>query len=96
MDQYTIQTSKQKKIFVMAGLFILATSITLLGFALSIFSLINNISFTVLSSQIPGFVFGLAITFLGARYFLAVKKLKVEVFKEETHFSWSNFKKSNT
>jgi hypothetical protein len=80
----------------MAGLFTLATSITLLGFALSIFSLINNISFTVLSSEIPGFVFGLAITFLGARYFLAVNKLKVEVFKEEINFSWSNFKKSKT
>jgi CO dehydrogenase/acetyl-CoA synthase epsilon subunit len=40
-----------------------------------------------------GSIFGAMAAFLGARYFLSVKKLKAEVYKESSRFSLSNFKR---
>ena len=81
-----------KAISIMA-LLITSILIILLGACFSVYSIVNNVSFTVLSSQIHGSIFGLIITFLGARYFLSVQKLKAEVYKTTSKFSWSNFKK---
>lgn len=86
---------RKKKISIMA-LFIISAIIILLGALLSVFSFATNINFTVLGSQIHGSIFGIIITFLGVRYFLSVQKLKTEVYKTTSKFSWSNFKKEKT
>jgi len=73
-------------------LFITSIAIILSGAAFSVYSIINNVTFYVLSSQIHGIVFGTVIVFLGIRYFLSVQRLKTEVYKGTSRFSWSNFK----
>jgi hypothetical protein len=45
-----------------------------------------------MNNQIHGAVFGIVIIFLGARYFLSVQKLKGEVYKSISRFSWGNFR----
>jgi hypothetical protein len=45
-----------------------------------------------MQSSIPGAVFGMVIAFLGVRYFLAVGRLRKEVFRATSRFSWHNFK----
>ena len=37
--------------------------------------------------------FGAVVAFLGIRYLLSVRKLKGDVYKTTSQFSWSNFKK---
>ncbi|MEI8199762.1 MAG: hypothetical protein WCG21_06860 [Eubacteriales bacterium] len=73
-------------------LFITSIGIILLGAAFSVYSIVNNVSFSVMSSQIHGMVFGIVIVFLGVRYLLSVQRLKAEVYKGTSRFSWSNFK----
>lgn len=79
------------KVASIAVLFITSISIIVLGAAFSVYSIINNISFLVMSSQIHGMVFGVVIVFLGVRYLLSVQRLKAEVYKGTSRFSWSNF-----
>ena len=86
---------RKKKMSIMA-LLITSILIILLGAYFSVFSLVNNVSFNVLSSRIHGSIFGVVITFLGMRYFLSVQKLKAEVYKTTSKFSWSNFKKEKS
>lgn len=87
-------TVERKKVISIAILSIVSIGIVLSGILFSIFSLIYNISFTVLNAQIHGAVFGAVSIFLGVRYFMAVQKLKIEVYKKTSKFSWSNFKKT--
>lgn len=90
------QTTEPKidstKVASIAILFIISLSIIILGAAFSVYSVVSNISFTVMNSQIHGAVFGVVITFLGVRYLLSVQRLKDEVYKGTSRFSWSNFK----
>ncbi len=79
------------KIASIAVLFITSVLIIILGAAFSIYSILNNISFPVMGSQIHGMVFGVVIVFLGVRYLLSVLRLKAEVYKGTSRFSWSNF-----
>ena len=83
---------KQKAISITL-LLISALIIIFLGMFFSAFSFINNFSFRVLNSQIPGVIFGLLVMYLGIRYYLSVNKLKDEVYKSTSEFSWNNFKK---
>ena len=73
-------------------LYVLSIVIILLGAAFSVFSVINHVQLAVMSSNMPGVVFGMVILFLGIRYFLSLSKLKDEVYKS-SGFSWSNFKR---
>ena len=93
--QINAKTDKGKVISV-AVLFAISIIIMLSGATFSIYSYVNNVNLKVLSSSVPGLVFGLVITFLGVRYFLAVKKLKIEVYKKSSKFSWGNFKKQRS
>jgi len=83
----------KEKLLPIVTLYVVSGVIILIGAAFSIFSIVNDISLPVLSSQIPGAVFGVVMIFLGIRYLISVKKLKAEVFKSTSSFSWSNFKK---
>lgn len=89
--QKSVSKGKTRSIFALYALSIL---IILAGAVLCIVSLVSGVNYTVLTSQVPGAVFGLVILFLGLRYFLSVRKLKAEVYKPSSVFSWSNFRKT--
>ncbi len=84
---------EKKKIVSITALFIMSAFISLSGIGFAIYSYITKTKLTVLTSQIHGAVFGAVIAFLGIRYFLSVLKLRKEVYKSSSKFSWSNFKK---
>jgi len=83
----------RKKAAVIFVLYATAGAIFLSGAAFSIYSLAAHVSFPVLDYQIHGSIFGAMAAFLGARYFLSVKRLQAEVYKESSRFSLSNFKR---
>jgi len=67
--------------------------ITVAGVAFCAYSLIYDVQLPMLQTNVPGAVFGAVVAFLGVRYVLAVGKLKAEVYKPTSQFSWRNFKK---
>ncbi len=83
----------KEKLIPIITLYVVSILIILVGTAFSVYSLVNGITLPVLSSQIPGAVFGAVVVFLGIRYLISVSKLRAEVFKQTSSFSWSNFKK---
>lgn len=91
--QVSIQPVERKKVVMMGMLFAFSAAIVLLGLSFGVFSVVNQVEFTVLAARVPGVVFGVVVAFLGMRYFLAVQKLKREVYRSDSRFSWSNFKK---
>ncbi len=93
-DQRITQAANRNKTVSIIVLFAFSIAITLVGASFSVYSLINNVSFRVISNNVHGAIFGLVIAFLGIRYFLSVMKLKKEVYKTESQFSWSNFKRT--
>lgn len=94
MKNQTIQPAVDRtKVVPIAALFVTSILIIVAGTALSVISAINNTSFSVMNSQIHGAVFGVVVIFLGVRYLLSVQKLKAEVYKGTSVFSWSNFRK---
>jgi hypothetical protein len=84
------------KIILIMSLFAFTILIMLSGAFFSVFSLVNHISFTVLNAHIHGALFGLMVIYFGIRNYFSVKKLKTEVYKNTSRFSWSNFKKEKT
>lgn len=92
-NRVSVQTADRGKLYSIMLLFMMSSVIIILGVTFSIYSLLNDVGFTVLNSRIHGSVFGLVVVFLGVRYFLSVRKLKTEVYKTESRFSWSNFRK---
>ena len=74
-------------------LYALSVVIMLLGAGFCAYSAIYNVQMQVMSSTIPGFVFGMVILFLGIRYFMSLSKLREEVMKS-SGFSWANFRKA--
>ena len=90
---YSPYVGKEKRLAIWT-LYVASLVITLLGVAFSVYCMVNNINIQVLMSQIPGAVFGIVITFLGVRYFLSVRKLRAEVYKTTSSFSWGNFRKA--
>lgn len=89
------QNVEKSKVIPITLLLIASILITLSGAFFSVYSILYNSSFTVLNTQVHGIVFGLVVLFLGIRYLLSVQKLKGEVYKSTSRFSWSNFKKNS-
>lgn len=85
----------RKKQIILLFLYFGAIVIMFLGAFFSAFSLINKISFQVLSAKVPGIVFGVLVFYMGLKYFLMVSDFKIELMKNDTVFSWNNFKKKN-
>ena len=88
------QSVKKEKRVLIALLYVVAVVIILLGASFCVYSVINNVQFAVLSSSIPGFVFGLVVIFLGVRYVFSLTKLKAEVYKTSSGFACSNFEQT--
>ena len=82
------------KVFSIWALYLVAGLVVLSGACFSVISIMNDVRLTVLTSQIPGYIFGIVVIFLGLRSLIAVGKLKNEVYKPVSRFSWSNFKQS--
>ena len=76
-------------------LYSLSVAIILVGAGFSVYGLMHRVTFDVMSTSIPGAVFGLVILFLGIRYFYSMSKLKDEVFRS-SGFSWKNFLKAGS
>ncbi len=85
--------SKKASIIVLT---VLSTGICVSGIFFIFYSWINDITFKVINTNVPGILFGLVVAYLGLRYLLSVLKLKKELYKESSVFSWSNFKKQKT
>ena len=88
------QSVKKDKRVLITLLYVIAIGIILLGASFSVYSAINNVQLAVLSSSVPGFVFGLVVLFLGVRYVISLQKLKAEVYKPTSAFDWNNFEKA--
>jgi hypothetical protein len=93
MQSKTINNSLNTKKVSIIVLSLISTCISISGLIFIVYSWINDISFKVLNANVPGIIFGALVTYLGVRYFLSVSKLKKELYKESSVFSWSNFKK---
>jgi len=83
-----------KKKTIIAILFTVAGAICVSGMFFSIYSYVNNISFLVINTRVPGLIVGVAVLYLGVRYFISLIKLKNELYKPTSRFSWNNFKKN--
>ena len=81
------------KVAMIVILYVMSVLIMLLGAGFSAYSAINGVQMQVMTSTIPGFIFGMVILFLGIRYFMSLSKLREEVMKS-TGFSWANFRKA--
>ena len=80
------------KVVIIVILYVMSVLIMLLGAGFCAYSAFNGVQMQVMSSTIPGFIFGMVILFLGVRYFMSLSKLRDEVMKS-SGFSWSNFRK---
>lgn len=95
-NQTKVHEVEKKKVISIVILSAVSIIIALSGAFFSVYSFINNTSFRVLSSNVHGSIFGLVVLYLGVRYYLSVKKLKVEVYKSSSRLSWSNFRKEKS
>jgi uncharacterized protein YacL len=95
-NQVNVSENAKSKVIIINILFATSIIIMLLGVWFSIFSVVNNINFRILNSTVSGLVFGLMVLYLGMRYFLSVKKLRDEVYKNSSNFSWNNFKRQKS
>ena len=93
--QNTIAISKKHKLIIINFLYLTTLIIIFLGIFFCIFSLVNHINFKVLNSSMPGTVLGILVLYLGIRYYISVTKLKDELIKTSSKFSWNNFKEKN-
>lgn len=93
MQSKTVGNYFNTKKLIIYGLSVLSLCIFLSGIVFGVYSWTNDISFKVINTQISGIIFGAVVAYLGVRYYLSVSKLKKELYKESSVFSWSNFKK---
>ncbi len=89
------KTNLSKRIAIFS-LMALASLITISGAAFGVYSFVNNISFSLMNTEIPGFIFALVAVFLGVRYLLATAKFAKKLANESGSFSWSNFKNTKS
>ncbi len=87
------QALERKKAVAIGVLFATSAAITLTGLAFGVYSAIYRVEFPVMDAKVPGAAFGMAVAFLGVRYFLSVQKLKRRVYQSDVRFSWDNFKR---
>lgn len=88
--QPTVDRTKKTAII---ALFTVSFLITVSGVAFCVYSIVNNVQFPVMGSQIHGAIWGAVITFLGFRSVASVMRLKTEVYKNTSVFSWKNFRR---
>lgn len=90
------KTDDKRKILIVYALYATAAAIAVSGAFFSVYSLINNVTFKVLNTNVSGSIFGLVVLYFGVRHFLSVSKLRVQLYDPSAKFSWKNFKKQKT
>lgn len=90
-----VKTQDMSKKVTVNILFLMSVAISLSGAFFFVYSLIFNISFKVINTNVSGAIFGFVVLYLGIRYFMMVEKLKNEVYGTASRFTWSNFKPKN-
>lgn len=96
MQSKVNSSNKISKMVSMVILTVLSAGICISGIFFIFYSWIRDITFKVLNTNVPGVIFGLVVAYLGFRYLLSVSKLKKELYKETSVFSWKNFRKQKT
>lgn len=66
--------------------------IILLGLYCTIYGIVYNLKMQVMGSELPAYIFGFVVLFLGIRYLRSLIKLKKRI-SPDADFSWSNFSK---
>ncbi|MEL4105217.1 hypothetical protein AAFA46_00030 [Oscillospiraceae bacterium WX1] len=87
---------KKSKFAVIAALFTGDVLIIGSGVWFAVYSILNNISFKILNTTVPGAILALLVIYFGVRYFVSINKLSKEILKDSSYFSWSNFRKPKT
>ncbi len=93
MSTVTRQSDKSmlvKRISVIA-LFTVSVLIVASGILFGAYSFLEGISYKVLNTDVPGFIFGLVAVYLGTRYFISVTKLSKNLKNSSDPFDWNNF-----
>lgn len=85
---------KKGKVATVAALLTGAVLIAGSGLWFAVYSIINDVSFKIMNTSIPGFVLALLVIYFGVRSILSVRKLSQVILKDSSHFSWSNFKRA--
>jgi hypothetical protein len=81
------RTNDRSKMIIVFILFFTSIAITVSGAFFSVYSYINQISFKVINTNVSGILFGLVVVYLGARYFLSIRKLREELSAPDASFS---------
>lgn len=63
------------------------------GIFLTISNYVNNIEYKIFNTTLPGFLLGVVVIFIGARYFRSILRMKKNIYSNNLSFSWGNFKK---
>jgi hypothetical protein len=87
------QVEEKHKRLIINGLYTGVLIILFLGLFFCAYITINQISLRVLSTRVPGFVFGLLVVYLGIRFYFQVTDFKTELMKNHYIFSWDNFRR---
>lgn len=85
---------KRGKMAIISALFAGAVLITGSGVWFAVNSIVNDISFKVMNTSIPGFVLAVLVIYFGVRSLLSVNKLSKVILQDSSYFSWSNFKRA--
>lgn len=86
-----ISSDHVSKIIVSCLLYLFAFLITLSGLIYTFICIHEQVSLYVFNHQIPGYLFGIIISFLGIRYLYAVYKLTLQLQDPQAVFSWRNY-----
>ena len=81
------------KRFAIIFLFTLDILILISGITLTIYNYINNVSYLILRTTVPGFLLGAVVVFIGIRYFKSILRVRNNVYKDNLSFDWGNFKR---
>ena len=92
MKNQPIPEVDRSKTTSIALLFGTAALIFVGGAAFTAYSVVSDVQFPMLGSEVHGAVLGAILMFLGIRYLLSVRKLSLEVYKSTSRFSWENFR----
>lgn len=76
------------------ALYIFNIFILLSGVLFIIYSVYFNITFKVLNTKFPAFIFGLSVLYFAFKNFNSLKALNKTIKKSNLNFSWKNFSKS--
>ena len=85
---------KRGKQVTVAVLLTSAAAIVGSGIWFAVYSIINDVSFQVANTKVPGVALALLVIYFGLRSFLSVRKLSQEILKDSSYFSWNNFKRN--